>query len=347
MRILFASEYKFVETYEGPLTVGFECHGCEVVPFVTRDYLDQDFSSKVQRKLLFGPRLSRMNRGLIEAVDRVQPEVVFLFRPVYFTGSTARELKRRHPNLCLVNYTNDNAFEDGEEFAVWRRHFDFVPWCDLNYYYRAWNVDAAKARGIPNPKLTMPHYVEGIHRPCDDVPDQFKSEVLYAGHWEDDGRIELFEFLLAHGLPLTIRGFSNCPPNSPLIPALKPTLRGLDYARALAGAKIVLGVVSARNKDKYTRRTFEIPACGSLMLAPRNDVIETMFRDGVEAVYYTDHQDCLDRARYYLEHESERARIARAGYERCLRDGHSNIARCQAIVQDIKAILPTCRTAGA
>ena len=39
-----------------------------------------------------------------------------------------------------------------------------------------------------------------------------------------------------------------------------------DYARAVTGAKIGLGLLRGVCPDQHTTRTFEIPACGSMLL---------------------------------------------------------------------------------
>ncbi|MBI5713037.1 MAG: glycosyltransferase family 1 protein, partial [Chloroflexi bacterium] len=48
--------------------------------------------------------------------------------------------------------------------------------------------------------------------------------------------------------------------------------------------------------------------------------IEEYYGDGVEAAYFNTEAELVERARYYLDHEGERARIAQAGYERTRRE---------------------------
>lgn len=45
-----------------------------------------------------------------------------------------------------------------------------------------------------------------------------------------------------------------------------------------------------------------------------------IYEDGKEAVYYENSDDAIDKIAYYLEHEEERIKIAKAGYERTIKD---------------------------
>jgi spore maturation protein CgeB len=68
--------------------------------------------------------------------------------------------------------------------------------------------------------------------------------------------------------------------------------------------------------DQQTTRCFEIPACRTFMLAQRTPALCDLFRDGIEAAFFDSEQELTDKIRYYLMHETERKRVADAGYKR-------------------------------
>lgn len=107
---------------------------------------------------------------------------------------------------------------------------------------------------------------------------------------------------------------------------------GDEYAALLSGAKIALVFLSKRNCDVYTRRCFEIPACGSLMMAPRTAELEKYFEDGKEAIYWDSTADLVNKVQYYLRHDQERMTIAEAGRIRLLKDGHDEYARARQVI---------------
>jgi spore maturation protein CgeB len=67
-------------------------------------------------------------------------------------------------------------------------------------------------------------------------------------------------------------------------------------------------------------RDFEVPMSGGFYMVEHMEELEEFYRIGEEIICYTDQADMVDKIRYYLSHDSERERIRRAGYERCLRD---------------------------
>ena len=86
------------------------------------------------------------------------------------------------------------------------------------------------------------------------------------------------------------------------------------------------------NRDLQTTRSIEIPACGGFLLAERTDEHLRLLKEGVEAEYFASDAEMLEKVRYYLTHENERARIAAAGLRRCLTGGYSNADRLTSIL---------------
>jgi spore maturation protein CgeB len=114
---------------------------------------------------------------------------------------------------------------------------------------------------------------------------------------------------------------------------------GHEYAKALCATKINLAFLRKVNRDKQTQRSIEIPACGAFMLAERTEEHLGLFREGVEAEFFSTDEELLRKTRYYLSHEEERLRIGLAGRERCLRDGYSHAERLAKVLNTCRAML--------
>lgn len=109
-------------------------------------------------------------------------------------------------------------------------------------------------------------------------------------------------------------------------------LYGADYIAALKSMRIGIGLLSKWIPETTTTRTFEIPACGTFLLAERTAEHQQYFFEGKEAEFFSTPEELLDKVRFYLQHPLARERIATAGYARCVKSGYGNRARLAKIV---------------
>lgn len=84
-----------------------------------------------------------------------------------------------------------------------------------------------------------------------------------------------------------------------------------EYVRIYHRSKIVVNFPSYLNG-----RVFETCLCGALLCEPAGTEAARYFVPGQEYVTYVDMAQLADRVQYYLDHEDERAQIARAGHDR-------------------------------
>jgi len=72
--------------------------------------------------------------------------------------------------------------------------------------------------------------------------------------------------------------------------------------------------------EQIKGRNFEVPGCGGFLLTGRAENLEDYYADGKEVVIFGNDAELIEKARYYLAHEAERAAIAEAGWRRTLRE---------------------------
>lgn len=90
-----------------------------------------------------------------------------------------------------------------------------------------------------------------------------------------------------------------------------------DYALLYKRSKISL----AMTKDSVRQlkgRVFEIVHCGAMLLCDRNHHVSHYLRPGEDYVAYGDYDDLVGKARWYLDHDDERRRIAASGHRRAV-----------------------------
>jgi spore maturation protein CgeB len=67
-------------------------------------------------------------------------------------------------------------------------------------------------------------------------------------------------------------------------------------------------------------RTFEVPGCGGFLMTGNAENLTDYFINGKEAAIFENGAALIERIKYYLGHESERAGVAAAGHARTLAD---------------------------
>ena len=113
---------------------------------------------------------------------------------------------------------------------------------------------------------------------------------------------------------------------------------GDDYACALTGARIGVGFLRKVCADQHTTRTFEIPACGSLLLADRTNEHQTFFEEGEEAEFFSSEAEFLDKMLFYGSNEQCRLKLASAGISRCQKSGYAYIHRLDEVMRQLKQL---------
>jgi len=105
-------------------------------------------------------------------------------------------------------------------------------------------------------------------------------------------------------------------------------LSDLEYVQMYSRCKIALGfTTTAHNPQggeppiKQVRlRDFEAPMSGAFYMVEFFEELSDFFKPGEEIVFFSDPNDLIQKAQYYLRHEDERERIRQAGTNRARKD---------------------------
>jgi spore maturation protein CgeB len=227
----------------------------------------------------------------------------------------------------IVHYTTDDPFGTRDKYR-WHLHLKAVPYYDLISVVREVNVSEAYAHGAKK-VLRVFMSVDELDGPRVLTPEdspRFPYEVLFVGTWMPE-RGPFLAQLLEAGIPLSLYG--NSWQKAPEWGILKSAWQGNAiygdaYIKAIQLAKISLGLLSKGNRDLHTIRTFEIPYCGGLLCAERTSEHLNLYQEDVEAVYWSDVAECIDKCEKLLKNEKMRGEIAKNGRSRCLRNGIFN-----------------------
>ena len=292
--------------------------------------------------------VDEINRAVGEAAREFRPDLIWADKQEFLRAETIINLQRF--GAKAVHFTPDPYF-----YLKWKRtrlmdeamnEFDALLYC------KSYERDDYLA--LKKPLIYMPlGYCDEVHRPIPSQGLRWQCSIGFVGGWEPR-REKCLHAIAAMSKDVKIWGSYwdflkdgkwsirrqiilaqlagaqsfNIHRDDMLAKAYQGVeVYGDDYARALTGARIGLGFLRRVCPDQHTTRTFEIPACGSMLLADRTNEQREFFEEGKEAEFFDSAEELLDKVRFYSTNETARASIAANGLRRCAVSGYSYIHR--------------------
>ena len=356
--VLFAANFQY-KFREPAMAQAIQSFGWTVENFSWRDYVPSSTWGKLQDKYLFGAVTNSINKALIDKCKTVNPDVIFLYKAIHIYPQTVSKIKQ-YVRL-VVSWNPDDAFgKYNKEFAkmyrpagiytllssivsyektfffkrLWQRYIKSIPIYDICFVYRKQSISKYQKVGAKEVYHLPSFYDPELHHPVElseHDRKKFESDVVFIGHYEPDQRIECIEELLDNDVHVRIFGTGWNPYLSrrlrkafadPILP-----IYGKDYVNAICASKMSLCFLSKLNNNPYTRRCFEIPACGELLICERTDEMRELYEEDKEAVYFSDKKELVQKVRTLLNQPEKRETIARAGHKRCLSSGYDVVSR--------------------
>lgn len=303
--------------------------GFEVVPLCQVDFLRRAQPRSWQRWLTgagFGESVVReFNDTWLRMVTGAKPDLCWLEWPRLLRRETIAAARARLPECVFAAFYDDNPFGGRvAESWQWKIFFEAIPEYDLHLVKRPSDLEALRERGARRSELFMHGYFEEIFHPRA-RPGTAAYPVTFVGTALDHRVAFIHQLIAREKLPLTV--FGNRWDRSGFFHLhrghFQPEVIAESYADVLRGSRVSLAFVSSSNRDEYSMRTFEIPACGGFMLAERTATHLALFEEGKEAEFFSSVEECAEKARFYLSDEPARARVAQAGHRRCLESDYS------------------------
>jgi hypothetical protein len=225
-------------------------------------------------------------------------------------------------------FNQDNPFSD-RDGGRWRRFLAALSDYDLYVTPRESNMDEGRRAGARNVLRVWFSADEVAHRPPTLTPEdraRYGCDVAFVGTWMPE-RGPLMRTLIDRGVPLRIYGarWRKDPDFDHLAPFIREgELKGEDYAKAIACAKVSLALLSKGNRDLHTTRSIEIPAIGGLLCGERTSEHAQLYTEGHEAEFWGTSEECAAKCKNLLADNAIRAQIALAGHARCMANNHFN-----------------------
>jgi spore maturation protein CgeB len=286
-----------------------------------------------------------MNRRLISRVQETKPDLLFCF---LFTEEIKKETIgyiTRKTSTKTFNWFGDDHWR----FPVYSRHwaplFTAVSTTDEKAFadYKSSGIkNVIKTQWAANPFLYKPQdrsrdkgqyqitfFGQNYGSRSEYIKDLQEAELPAQGHghgWLAGGGIDPQEMLDIYSFSKISLNFSETPYYGfkKKLNLLSKLVVGKELGRyKFTGHRLFDNIKSTVGTQRKTikARTFEVPACGGFLLTgmPDDDLSE-YYEIGKEVEVFRDRDELIKKCRYYLDHDSERQNIAKAGYERTIRE---------------------------
>lgn len=293
-------------------------------------------------------KIAEVGRGVVDAelvktVEEKKPDLLFCF---LFTDQIKKETIEyitKKTKTKTFNWFADDHWRFPIYSRFWAPVFTLVSTTDSQALakYRAWGIDnVVKTQWAAN---------LAVYQPQDEAKNRGQYQITFVGA-NYGNRSRYLETLKSKGLPaegygnkwpagrvsqgqmLEIFSFSKINLNFTETPYMTPKdrlkvfvklfveKRGEKYAfnahHFFDNLKSALGTQRRQIKG----RNFEVPACGGLLMTGQADNIQDYYVPGKEVVVFKNSADLVEKCKYYLKHEEERQAIAKAGYERTVKE---------------------------
>ena len=288
---------------------------------------------RLQYRFNLGPKVREVEKRLIKQALDLRPNFIWFYNVRLISPNTVKQLRQKLPNTKFIQYANDNPFVLQAKYKFWSNFIKSIPYFDLTLSYRKNNLEAYKQHGAKHVELLRSYFIpeNDYPLPISKIPKRFKCDIVFAGHYENDGRLEILEEVCNKGYSLNLFGggwnevLLSLDEDNPLKKyyPVSPVI-GDEYRYAICGAKVALCFLSALNHDTYTRRNFQIPAMKTVMLSQYTSDLEQIFTPNSEAFFFRNTEELFEQLDVLIPNDGLRDRVREAGYKKVY-SGHHHV----------------------
>ncbi|WP_178983481.1 CgeB family protein [Winogradskyella helgolandensis] len=301
------------------------------IPF----FKTKKFFRSIGFRYKIGPLISTVNSFIIKNLKTSNYDLIWVDKGVFITPKTIKILKER--TAKIIHFTPDMAFYANRSLLFNKsiKYYDYLITTksrELNFYKNY----VAKEKVL----LTTQGFDKRIHKPYHTFEEK-DNAIVFIGLAEPS-RLKIAEQIINQNLTLKLVGkgweaFVEKHKGNENLKFIGEAIYSSEYSKLISSSKFGLGLLSKMFPELHTTRTFEIPACGTILLTEVNN--ETLsFYSSSEAIFYNDIDDLIDRLIYYADHDHELKEMTHAGYLAVQEKGYDYESIILALLKKIHAL---------
>ncbi len=246
---------------------------------------------------------SKVDSALAEMAKHYYPHIVYVSFAKYVDGNTINILRSILPDATFIGGDGDpwpKLQKDGRIETA--KKLDILTATNDGQFLQDYK-DAGVRLCVFMPNMCDPD-IDHRYK----VEPKWKTDILWTGRIEHHADTsETFRKELVQRLAKQ----KNCSIYGCLG---RPQIGGIDYLYAISGAKIGVNVNAYGSvKFCHSDRLTHYLACGVFVMAKKFEGCNLLYKDSVHLKYFDTIDEFFDLAEWYLNHETERKKIADEG----------------------------------
>ena len=292
------------------------------------------FIRKVLNKLFWRIFSISIMAEFKKSIDANKPDLIFVLKGWHLKKKWILEIKRENPSVKIFCFNPDNPFNTWHSGISNMRVRSSIPAYDSYLIWSKRLIHEIEERGGRNVQYLPFMYDPEKFYPEEKLTVKIGSggrDVAFIGSWDEER-----SFWLSKICDLNLKIWGNSWEKG--ASCLKKKWSGKpafdqDFIAICSNYKIIINIIRKQNEGSHNMRTFEVPACGGFMLSTRTSEQQEFFEEGKEAAYFSTPEELREKVLYYLKNDELREKIARSGYEKLVKSGHTYVERAKRVIE--------------
>jgi spore maturation protein CgeB len=270
------------------------------------DYVSNHYSKSLLHKALYRykintyPVIKKLNYDLFNFVMKNRPDIVWVFKGINIIPEIL--LKIKNEGIKLVNYNPDHPFIRTFRSSGGNEIEDCVPIYDLHFCYSRDLAKEIKLRYDNVETTFLPFGYELSTNQFNSLKEKANQEgyinrISFIGNPDNEFRYHLLSKIINNGIPIDVFGTGW----NKYFGSKKQNLKIFDgvyneeYWSTLMRYNVQLNIFRPHNVNSHNMRTFEIPAVGSIQVAPLSDEHQEFFEEGKSIFLYKSENEMIEK----------------------------------------------------
>ncbi|OGZ68553.1 MAG: hypothetical protein A3D35_02320 [Candidatus Staskawiczbacteria bacterium RIFCSPHIGHO2_02_FULL_34_9] len=275
-----------------------------------------------------------MNNQLLETVEREKPDLCFFF---LFQNQIKEETVKRITNsgTKTLNWFADDKWRFDSFSRHWAPLFSWISTDEPsrvkdynkigynNVVVGGWGCNQNLYKPIDVPKIYDVTFIGQPHGDRKKVVEKIKNagiKIECFGRGWPNGKVSQEEMIKIFNQSKINLNFSACSGKIGLLKGIGRIFFSNGKFHSPVKWIINFKTFLARQQNEIKGRNFEIPGCNSFILSGYAKGLENYYELDKELVCFYSDQDLIKKIKYYLSHEDEREKIAKAAYDKTMQN---------------------------